>query len=152
MSDAVSFTVPGDPVGWQRPGVDTRRGRPVLYTQDKTLKYERKVARYALAAMWDIGARACTFTGPLVIVLRAYFKCPKSDERKRIPAPERPHTKKPDLDNVVKMIDALSGVVFKDDAQIVKIAATKMIAAQGQPGRPEITVRPYHERSLFDDD
>jgi Holliday junction resolvase RusA-like endonuclease len=37
-------------------------------------------------------------------------------------------TKKPDLDNVIKILDALNGVAFTDDALIVSITACKVYA------------------------
>jgi Holliday junction resolvase RusA-like endonuclease len=36
------------------------------------------------------------------------------------------HSKKPDLDNLVKFVkDCLNGIAWKDDAQVVTLAATK---------------------------
>lgn len=50
-----------------------------------------------------------------------------------------PHTSRPDLDNVVKSVtDALNGVVYLDDSQIVGIAATK---SYGTPEGVAVTVR-----------
>ena len=38
---------------------------------------------------------------------------------------------KPDLDNVVKaVLDALNGVVYRDDAQVVNLVATKRYATE----------------------
>ena len=49
---------------------------------------------------------------------------------------EVPHTKKPDLDNLVKsVVDGLSGFIYADDKQIVEIHATKRYAKrQEEPG------------------
>ena len=39
---------------------------------------------------------------------------------------DRRPTKKPDIDNVIKIItDALNGIAYDDDAQIVSLSATK---------------------------
>ena len=38
----------------------------------------------------------------------------------------KPDTNKPDLDNLVKFVkDALQGIIYKDDQQVVKVVATK---------------------------
>ncbi len=42
-----------------------------------------------------------------------------------------PHTR-PDLDNYLKLLwDALNGVIFKDDAQIISVTATKIFGEAG---------------------
>lgn len=39
------------------------------------------------------------------------------------------HTKKPDVDNLLKaLLDALNGIAYADDAQIVKLSAQKVYA------------------------
>ena len=38
----------------------------------------------------------------------------------------KPDANKPDLDNLVKFVkDALQGIIYKDDQQVVKVVATK---------------------------
>lgn len=47
------------------------------------------------------------------------------------------HTKKPDTDNLIKaVLDALNGVAYEDDAQIVMIAARKCYSVH-----PHIEIR-----------
>lgn len=41
-----------------------------------------------------------------------------------------PHEKKPDLDNLAKsVLDALNGIVWRDDAQVASLSMSKQIAA-----------------------
>ncbi|WP_194190822.1 RusA family crossover junction endodeoxyribonuclease [Clostridium chrysemydis] len=59
----------------------------------------------------------------------AYYKIPKSYTKKRVQAIreglELP-TKKPDADNIAKIIlDSLNGVAFKDDAQVISLSIEK---------------------------
>ncbi|MGU8281019.1 RusA family crossover junction endodeoxyribonuclease [Clostridium perfringens] len=59
----------------------------------------------------------------------AYYKIPKSYTKKRVQVIreglEKP-TKKPDADNIAKIIlDSLNGVAYKDDSQIVDIRIIK---------------------------
>ena len=60
-------------------------------------------------------------TGPLKMEVTFFFKRPKSAS-KRIH-----HTVKPDLSNLVKSVeDALNGIVYVDDAQIVELSVIKV--------------------------
>ena len=53
-----------------------------------------------------------------------------------------PHTTKPDLSKLVRSVeDALTGVVWRDDALVVLIIASKGYAASGDIPRAEIMVR-----------
>ena len=61
--------------------------------------------------------------------ITAYYKIPKSYTKKRIKAIneglEFP-TKKPDVDNIAKIIlDSLNGIAYKDDSQIVNLTVIK---------------------------
>lgn len=53
------------------------------------------------------------------------------------------HTKAPDIDKLVRALaDALAGVVFRDDAQIVDLIATKRYAPAGEIPHVDIRVEP----------
>lgn len=59
-------------------------------------------------------------TGPLKATVVFTFVPPKSDKKRKYPY------KKPDIDNLCKnLFDPMSGVLWKDDAQIVKLEAEK---------------------------
>ena len=62
------------------------------------------------------------------------FERPKSHfNRKGILLPSSPklHTKKPDIDNLIKFVlDALNGHLYVDDSQVVSILATKQYAPE----------------------
>lgn len=59
--------------------------------------------------------------GPLPLTLAFELPRPKS-----LPKKVRHHTKRPDVDNLVKAVkDALRGIVYADDAQIVRLEARK---------------------------
>jgi len=132
----VRFTVPGTPVAKARPRVDTRGARPRTYTPDNTASFENRVRLFATEA----GARL--LEGPVGIVILAGFPMPKGDQRKRTPQPMRWRPRKPDLDNVVKAVkDALNGIAYSDDGQVVEIRARKVDMAQGEPARTIVTVR-----------
>ena len=64
-----------------------------------------------------------------MLELNLYFPIPKSTRKKDVPAMRtgeiRP-TKRPDLDNILKAVsDALNGIAYKDDSQIVAAVIQK---------------------------
>lgn len=123
----ISFTVPGEPRGKARPKVTrTKAGKSLTYTPDKTVAYEELVRqRYLQAA----GGERFPDGVPLALFVRAFYGIPKStSKRKRaeIAAGACRPTKKPDFDNVFKILcDALNGIAYADDAQIVQASICK---------------------------
>lgn len=118
----MKFTIPGAPVGKGRPRV-TKWG---THTPEKTVLYENLVK---LCYQDQCGKYT---EKPLYAVLKIYYGIPKSTPKKHIEpmlnGKIRP-CKKPDIDNVCKIIfDALNGIAYKDDTQIVQLHATKFYA------------------------
>lgn len=67
--------------------------------------------------------------GPIRAVITAYYKIPKSYNKRRVQAIregiEHP-LKKPDADNIGKIIlDSLNGMAYEDDAQVVVLMVVK---------------------------
>lgn len=67
--------------------------------------------------------------GPIRARIEAYYKIPKSYSKKRIEGiregQELP-TKKPDIDNVAKIVlDSLNDIAFHDDSQVVELTVIK---------------------------
>lgn len=126
----IEFTISGEPRGKGRPRF-TRCGKP--YTDDKTKTYEQLV-QHAFAA-----AGGKHTLQPVYVRITAYHGVPKS-WNKRIRAlalaDDLPATRKPDADNIAKIIlDALNGVAWKDDTQVVQLEVSKAFHAQ-----PHVTV------------
>ena len=117
------FTVLGAPQGKERPRAAKLRDRTIIYTPKKTKDYEREIAtayRTQCSGM---------FSGAVAIEIHAYYEIPKSASRKRVldmvSDRERP-TKKPDGDNIAKAVcDALNGIAYKDDSQVVDLTVRK---------------------------
>lgn len=125
----IRFFVPGPPRGKGRPRA-ARMGKHIrLYTDDKTFSYESTVALAASRAM----ASRAPFEGPMSVVMRMRHPVPKSwSKRKREDAlSDRVlPTVKCDADNCVKAVfDAINGIVWVDDVQVVELALTKRYAA-----------------------
>ena len=130
MSFMVTFKVDGDPVGKQRARYAKRGNFVQTYTPDKTRNYESLIKEAAIQAM---GSNEILET-PVNLYLYIRAPIPKSLPKKRLEAclngSEKP-IKKPDASNVLKSVeDAMNGVVYKDDSQIVNIHVTKVYSSQ----------------------
>lgn len=125
----VRIMLPGDPKGKGRPRsriASSRGGRQfvAVYTDAKTRSYEGML-RLA-------GAQAMRGQRPLDRALRVHvtatFSIPQSWSRKRqrdaLAGIIRP-TGRPDCDNILKTIDALNGVVWRDDSLICECLVKK---------------------------
>lgn len=121
MTDQVRVILHGTPAAKARPRF-TRNGR--TYTDAKT-----KAAEGALLAAYLVEAAGRpAHDGPVSVHVRATFPVPESWpkwRRKLAQLGRWAHTTKPDLDNLVKTLDALNGHAWRDDAQIDHICATK---------------------------
>lgn len=96
-----------------------------MYTPSATQKFEQKVKnafleKYTLKELSD---------KPIKAVIIAEFEPPKSiSKKKRLELIEEviDYTKKPDIDNISKIIlDALNGVAYKDDNQVAELRVYK---------------------------
>jgi Holliday junction resolvase RusA-like endonuclease len=129
MSFMVTFKVDADPVGKQRARYAKRGNFVQTYTPDKTRNYESLIKEAAIEAM---GSSEPLET-PVTLYLYIRAPIPKSLPKKRMEAClnglEKP-IKKPDASNVLKSVeDAMNGVVYKDDSQIVNIHVSKVYSS-----------------------
>ena len=116
---AYDLVVPGEAVPQGRP----RFGRGRTYDPPKSRKYKEYVRRLAREEM-PSGARSRPLTCPVRLTCVIYRGVPKSWSRRKkaaaIADKIRPTTK-PDVSNIIKGVeDALTGVWYKDDSQIVE--------------------------------
>lgn len=97
-------------------------------------------------AMWRLREAAegqCgpePFRGPLRVSLTAWMPLPKATAkyRRRTVRP----TKRPDLDNLVKLLlEAMHGLLWRDDAQIVELVASKRYALEEDGRMPSWELR-----------
>ncbi|GGH17128.1 RusA family crossover junction endodeoxyribonuclease [Paenibacillus segetis] len=133
----IQFTVYGEPVAQGRPRASTQGGFVKLYDPAKSRDYKDYVR---LAAVEH--APAALIEGPIGMALTVYRSMPKylSKYPKKASAAERGEilpTSKPDTDNYLKGVkDALKGVIWKDDSQVVDVFARKRYSA-----RPRIEIK-----------
>ena len=137
------FCIYGTPQGKGRPRFSSVCGHAKPRTPDETVLYENLVKteyrqqsgiRFSDDAMLDVR-------------IFAYYPIPKSAGKKKRQAMLdgliRP-TKKPDWDNIGKVVcDALNGIAYRDDAQIVNSMVRKFY---GEVPRVVVIIREYEKR------
>jgi Holliday junction resolvase RusA-like endonuclease len=133
----IVIRVAGEPQGKgrARPFVNKYTKKMVFHRPDKTKNYETTLS---LAAQDVMGERP-PLEGPLEVELVAIFSIApswsKAKQRAAHAGTERP-CRTPDADNILKVCDALNGIVWGDDRQIVDARVVKRYGTT-----PGITVR-----------
>jgi len=104
----IRFTVPGNPIPKGRPRTVKRGGQTVTFTPRRTAEYAEAVALVARRAM----AGEPPLEGALSVRVRFYRR-----DRRRV-----------DGDNMTKnVLDAMNGIVYLDDSQVVDCRWTKHV-------------------------
>lgn len=121
----ITITIPGLPVPKARARSTAIGGKVRHYTPETTRDYEDLVRMAARAAM----AKAPPIEGALSVSIEikmpipvSWSKAKRADALAGLVMP----TSRPDLDNLIKALaDACNGIVWRDDAQIVRLMAEK---------------------------
>jgi len=126
----IIFNVVGDPKGKGRPRFSRFSKFTKVYTDQQTLDYETAIGISASQAMGS----SQPLESPVEVFLYVRLPIPQSYSKKRSEAclngSERPK-KKPDIDNVAKVfLDAMNGIVYKDDTQVVSLHVNKVYAQE----------------------
>ncbi len=120
------FEIPGEIVGKARPRMNTRTGK--AYTPTKTKTYEYLIRQWFLYNYPDFEMTLSS----VKITIIAYFNIPKSmsnKKREKMLNNEIRPMKKPDIDNITKIVlDALNKFVYKDDTQVIELEVKKYYA------------------------
>jgi Holliday junction resolvase RusA-like endonuclease len=133
------FVVPGVPYAQPRGRAMVVGGRAIIRSADSRSPvnlYKASILQHAAEAYRDPPTDEavrmwCEFVMPRV----------RSQVWKRRPMPTVPHTKRPDLDNLVKAVkDALSGIVWRDDCQVCGCELVKRVASGSETPRTEIHI------------
>lgn len=127
----ITITIPGEMRGKGRPRFSTRGGHVRAYSDAKTANAETWVRACAIEQ-----AGMVPIVGPVSIGITIAVEVPASWPKKRradaLAGAVFP-TSKPDLDNCFKLIaDALNGIVWSDDKQIVRAECRKHYAERAQ--------------------
>lgn len=121
MSSQIKITIPIEPVGKGRPRM-TRKG--FVYTPINTRHAESMIRNIYLDYARKNKLPVIDRRIPLSLQVQFHIRKPKSISKK-IKYP----TKKPDIDNYLKLVmDALNGYAYQDDSQIIEVIAEKRYA------------------------
>jgi Holliday junction resolvase RusA-like endonuclease len=139
----VNFTIDGEPAGKGRPRV-TKFG---THTPEQTVMYENWIK-----LLYNTTVKHC-FEDNVRIIITCHYSITKKDRealgkgkvstkayqeaKAKLDGSIRPQ-KKPDLDNIIKIIgDALNKIAYKDDAQVVEVIGRKYYS---EKPRVEVTI------------
>lgn len=126
----IRLTILGEPVAQHRPRITTAGKFPRMYKSAADNNYREKL-------YWEakkLNMKPIPRTTALFVEILVYRPIPKSISTVKAQMAEAKHirpTTKPDIDNYIKQIfDALNGLVWEDDAQIVTVLANKFFSTQ----------------------
>jgi len=147
----LKFSVVGVPVpqGSMRSFVVRRKrdGKNVAVTTSdnkKTKGWRQTIANVAALELNRAENKGLFFTGSVELVVSFYLPRPKALLTKTKAAQFFPHIKKPDIDKLVRATeDALTSVVWGDDAQVTDLIARKRYVGANEFPRVEIRARGY---------
>lgn len=117
----VKIIIPGEPKGKGRPRMSTKTGR--AFTPKDTIMYENLVK---MCYQDQVGEM---LEGEIRATIIAHYGIANSTSKKKrelMLQGEINPTKKPDLDNIAKVVlDSLNNIAYKDDSQITKLVIEK---------------------------
>ncbi|KOY64216.1 RusA family crossover junction endodeoxyribonuclease [Clostridium sporogenes] len=118
----MKIVIDGKPMGKQRPRFNGKTGS--VHTPSKTVNYENWVK-----LCYQQQCKGEKLTGKIAASIMAYYPIPKNTSKIKknymLLGIERP-TKKPDVDNIAKVIlDSLNSFAYDDDKQIVTCGISK---------------------------
>lgn len=138
------FTVMGEPKGKGRPRFARTRNGVRTYTPSETASYENLVA-----VEFERQCKGIYFERdvPLRMIVTGYLGIPKSASKKKhaemLSGEVRP-IKKVDSSNLLKAVeDALNGVAYHDDVQLVEVSVFRYYS---DVPRVEVVLEVAHER------
>lgn len=121
MSLIYSIRVDTAPVAKARPRVTMRGGKARAYTPKKSADYERLIASHWKHAPTDKPVALRMEFGMPIPASWPKYRRAEALQGSLLPA------KKPDIDNLVKaVLDALNGIAYDDDGQVVEVSARKV--------------------------
>ena len=132
------FVLPGDPVPQPRPRFKVVQGHATAYTprSHPVVPYRQGIALVAQAAgVQPLG-------GSVEIELTFVFARPKSHFTKSGLSSTALPRPRPDWDNLAKAVcDALKGIAYRDDSQVVRSLVVKRYAVDGEEPRTVVAFR-----------
>lgn len=129
----ITFEVPGKVKGKARARTffNAKLNRTMSYTPDQTVNYENLI-KMSFMQMKPEGFKP--FENAVSVKISAIYRKSKGNKM------DDPCLK-PDADNIVKVVcDALNGIAFYDDKQVISVAILKLF---GEPEKLVVTVEDF---------
>ena len=128
MTMMITYMVYGEAVGKGRPRFARRGNHISTYTPEKTKTYEDEIRMMAKAAMGSSEPLETPVSVYIYISVGVPASFSKQKRKDALANIEKP-MKKPDIDNSAKChLDAMNGIVYLDDKQVVNLHVTKVFA------------------------
>jgi len=143
FAQSLYVVIPGEPVAQGRPRAFRMGGAIRVVDPSKSRSWKGVAQVHAIEALSHHEPRTVPLFKDcaLRMAVDAYFT--RKHFPKRVGAERQPKPSRPDCDNVGKACaDALNGVAYADDAQVVELVIRKWYAAEGEGPRVEIVVSP----------
>lgn len=120
----IYFEILEKPMGKQRPRYSSYSR--TMYTPNETKKYEELIREYFYSSVTNkIRLSEKAFRVNIIAVYEP-IKSMSKKQKETLIKNQSYYTKKSDVDNIAKIVmDALNGVVYKDDAQICELFVQK---------------------------
>lgn len=129
---SIYFELDGLPIGKARARVVAQAGRVRAYTPKRTAQYEEAIAIVAKGAMRGNKPFASAVSMRITLHMPVPISWSKKDRALALDG-RMPHTSKPDCSNVQKSVeDALNGIVYVDDSQIVDVRVVKQYSSRSR--------------------
>lgn len=132
----ITVEIQGKPVVWKAPVVTRSKGTYSHHTKAK------QAAQWQLKSQFNQDPWECA----LCVSVKFYFLPPKSTsyvKKMQMLRGETPFNKRPDISNLEKFcLDVGNGVLWRDDAQIIKLTASKLY---GTTTKTLLSMEPYSE-------
>lgn len=131
--DEIQFTVRGKPIP---KGSKRFVGHGIIINANKATKPWQTLCAMTAA---DYAPEGGPWTGPVAMYLDFWMVEPRKVPKERLGYP----TTKPDLLKIARAVeDALAGVIYKDDAQVVRLRLTKRYGPVGVDVRVQKILEP----------
>ena len=134
----ITFKVPAVPIAQPRQRSAMVAGHMRNYTPAKhPVNVFKAAVQLAASQAYD----GPPLAGPLSLQATFVMPRPKNKIWKRRPMPRYHHAIRPDADNLLKALkDSLSGVLWRDDAQIAQVECCKWVASGEEQPHAEVWV------------
>ena len=123
------------------PGIPAPQGSKRHVGRGILIESSKRVAPWRAVVALTVGEHTThVINGPVSLILRFVMPRPKATPKRSTP----PAVKKPDLDKLARaVLDALSGVAYRDDSQVVSLDASKRLAEPGELPGLKLTIQEH---------